>query len=541
MAYDDPQCELVRLARERQKRDLIELPKKGFVFDESRAKRVVNFFERNLYHSKGEWAGDAFLLEPWQKRDIIYPAFGWVDQKGIRRFKVIYMELPRKNGKSTLFSGIGNYCFIADQEPGAEVYTAATKKDQAKIVHDEAVRMVKKSPVLSDIVTVYRNNMNIFETASKFEPLGADSQTLDGLNTHCALIDELHAHKNRLLYDLLLTSIGARRQPLIASITTAGYDRHSVCYELRDYSEKILRQILEDDSFFCYVTTIDDDDDWRDPKTWAKANPNLNISIKQSYLEDQLKKALASNAYENTFKRLHLNIWTEQDVRWLKMEAWDQCSKPILKEDLYRRECFVGLDLSSTKDISAASFVFPNSDGSVDTFYRFWVPEENMRERGLKDRVPYEDWARQGLISPTPGNVIDYDYIRKEIVELAEQFRIREVAIDSWNAQHIMTQLDGDGLTVVPMRQGWATLSAPSKELEAYVLKGRLNHGANPVIRWMASNVAVETDAAGNIKPSKKVSTERIDGIVALVMALGRYSVHKSNTSIYSKRGLISI
>jgi len=540
MAYNDEQCELVQLARERQARDLIELPKLGYTYDQAAADRICNFFERNLYHSKGEWSGSLFMLEPWQKLDILGPAFGWKDPNGLRRFKIVYMELPRKNGKSTLYAGIGNYMFIADREPGAEVYSVATKADQAKIVHDEAVRMVKQSPTLSNLVTVYRNNMNIVETASKFEPLGADSSTLDGLNTHCALIDELHAHKKRLLYDVILTSTGARRQSLIASITTAGFDRNSICYELRDYSEKLLHRIIEDESFFCYISTIDEGDDWTDPKSWAKANPNLNISIKQEYLENQVKRALQSNSYENTFKRLHLNIWTQQDVRWLRMDSWDKCGKAFNEEQLKGKECFMGLDLSTTTDITAAALVFPGGGGSIKTLYKFWIPENRIKDKSEKDRVPYEEWVSKGLIKTTPGDSTDYDFIRADLNETAKIYNIKEIAIDRWNASQLMTQLDGDGFTVVPFGQGYASLSSPSKELEVAVLNERLEHGGHPVMRWMASNVAIEMDAAGNIKPSKKISNQRIDGVVSLIMALGRYSVHKSDDSIYSKRGLIT-
>lgn len=541
MAYTDSQCELVELARQRQIRDLRELPKEGYYFDETAASRVCSFFEKNLYHSKGEWAGQLFKLEDWQSIDILRPVFGWMRPNGFRRFRVVYIELPRKNGKSTIFAGLGNYLFIADKEPGAEIYTAATKEEQAKIIHKEAERMVRRSPALSNIVTVYRKYMEIKETDSTFYPLGADSTTLDGLNTHGALIDELHAHKKRELYDVILTSTGARRQAMMASITTAGFDRNSICYELREYSEKLLRGIIKDESFFCYIATIDEGDDWTDPKSWAKANPNLDISIKQDYLENQLKKAIESNAFENTFKRLHLNIWTEQDVRWLSMAAWDECGEPFDIEELEGRECFAGLDLSSTTDITAAALVFPFEDGTLKTLFKFWIPDENMRQRAHRDRVPYVDWANQGLINATPGNVIDYDRVREDFKSLGEMYDIREIAIDRWNATQLMTQLDGDGFTVVPFGQGYASMSAPTKELEAAILSKKLQHGGNKVARWMASNVAVEMDAAGNIKPSKKVSIERIDGMVALIMAFGRYSVYKDDLySVYSDRGLIT-
>jgi phage terminase large subunit-like protein len=529
---------LVRLACARHLRDLETCAARGLTFDAESARKAIGFFD-NLKHSKGEHAGAAFRLEPWQAF-IVGSLFGWMRANGTRRFRTAYMEIGRKNGKSTLLSGIGLLTTFFDHEPGAEGYCAATKKDQARIVFDEMRRMVQRTSGLRARIKVGASNLHREDTASKLEPLGADADTLDGLNVHFAAIDEVHAHKTRAVVDVIETATGARRQPLIVYITTAGYDRTSVCWELRSYSVQVLEHVFDDDTWFGFIATIDEGDAWHDETAWAKANPNLHVSVHLDDLQRKAAKAKRLPTAQNAFRRLHLNEWTEQSERWLPLDEWDACNAPSQLED--GRLGFIGLDLSSTRDIAAALGLFPHpDDGVLDVLPRFWIPDASIeagaRERSERDKERLREWIQQGLITATPGNVIDYDVIRRDLNALAEQYMVREIAYDPWNATQLVTQLQGDGFECFPLRQGFASLSAPSKELEARVLSRRIRHGAHPVLRWMASNVAVEMDAAGNIKPSKKASTEKIDGIVALVIALDRVT-RSEGPSVYESRGL---
>ena len=527
-------CKSVRMCVERHLRDLEEGESRGLFFDANRAQYAIDFFQ-HLRHSKGEWAGEPFVLEPWQqfRRWCIY---GWLrrqeDGTLARRFRIGYTEVARKNGKSTEGAGDGLYLFEADEEPGAEVYTAATKFDQAKIIHSEAIRMVKRSPALSRRIRVFKNNLSIPETASKFEPLGADSKTLDGLNPHGALIDELHAHPDGDLFDVLETATGARREPLILIYTTAGYDVESICYEMHEHTLKVLEGAIEDDAFFGYIATLDKDDDWKDESVWIKANPNLGVSIKAERIREAMQRAEESLARLNTFLRLRMNVWTQQKQRWINMEKWTECGGAIDFDALAGHSCYAGLDLSSNIDITALVLAFPLDDGRIPLLCRFWIPEERAAERQRKDRVPYLMWEREGYVSFTPGNVIDLEFIRAELNELNDRFAIHEIAIDRWQSTKITTSLTDDGFTVVPFGQGMGSMSPASKAFEELLLTGKLQHGDNPVLKWMAANVAVKTDPAGNIKPVKPESPnnpKKIDGVVASIMAVARATVNEGS------------
>jgi phage terminase large subunit-like protein len=467
------------------------------------------------------------------------PLFGWKRADGTRRFRIAYIEIPKKNGKSAIGSGLSLYLLAADNEPGAEVYSAAADRDQASIVFNEAARMVDSSPVLAKRLGVVqsRKTITFLAEGSVYRALSADVPTKEGLNIHALIFDELHAQKSRDLWDTLRYGGAARRQPLIVSITTAGFDRHSICWEQRDYAIKVRDAIIEDDSYFTYIRAAEPEDDWTAPETWYKANPSMGITIDEREFSQACKEAQESPVKENSFKRYRLNIWTEQSVRWLQMDKWDACNALVDPARFKGNVCYAGLDLASTTDIAALSLIFRDGDGFVVLPY-FWIPEENARRRERKDRVPYMTWARHGLIDTTPGNVIDFDRIRKRINELNDMFNIKEIAIDRWNASQLTTQLDGDGFTMVPFGQGFASMSSPTKELEAIVLSKRLAHGGNAVLRWMASNIAVKEDAAGNIKPDKEKSSEKIDGMVALIMALDRASRHGIKKSVYEERGI---
>ncbi|MEX1230060.1 MAG: terminase TerL endonuclease subunit [Planctomycetaceae bacterium] len=489
------------------------------------AERVRTFFTRFLRHSKGEWADKPFTLLDWQWEEVIAPLFGWLRPDGTRRFRRGYIEVPKKNGKSALFSGLGLYLLVGDHEPGAEIYSAAVDRDQASIVFNEAAHMVESSPHLSSRLKLIRSTKRIVchRSRSLYRALSADVPAKEGLNAHAILIDELHAQKNRDLWDTLRYAGAARRQPLHLAITTAGYDRHSICWEQHDYALKVLDGTIEDLSFFAYITAAGVDDDWTQPDVWRKANPSLGITIKEEQFAEDCREAQESSAKENSFRRYRLNQWTEQDVRWINMQKWDACGGPL--QIAAGQLCYAGLDLSSTTDISALVLVFPSEEGNderYDVLPFFWVPEEGAKQRERRDHVPYRQWIQQGHIAATDGEVIDYEVIRKKINDLGQQFDIREIALDRWNATQLATQLMGDGFQMVAFGQGYGSMNAPTKKLDELIRAGKIAHGNNPVFRWMAGNVSLEQDAADNWKPSKKKSIERIDGIVALIMGLDR-------------------
>lgn len=514
---------LVRLTIERHVRDLRDGKARGLRFDPDRAERAIVFF-RFLRHSKGEWTGRPFELQAWQQA-LLWILFGWVrTATGYRRFRTAYNELARGAGKSTLAAGVGLYLLLADGEGGAEVYSAATKKDQARIVHSEAVRMVRQSPGLSARITIFRDSLSIADTASKFVPLASEEDSLDGLNIHGVIIDELHAHRSRKIWDVLVTAMGKRRQPLLFAITTAGHDRHSVCWEQRSYSEKVLAGIIEDDSWFCWIAGLDTGDDWEDEANWIKANPGLGETVRVEELRSQALKARESPASLNAFLRLRLNVWTTNVTAWMPLAKWDLCASPVDPAALKGRPCFAGLDLATTTDVAAVVLLFPpmNPEECWAVLPHFFLPSDSLEERVRRDRVPYDVWERQKLFHLTDGDIIDYDAIRATINALGAEYDIREIAFDRWNATQIVTQLAGDGFTMVEFGQGFQSMSAPTKRLLELVLSGDIAHGGNPVLRWMASNVTVRMDPAGNVKPDKSKSTEKIDGIVALIMALGR-------------------
>lgn len=508
----------------------------GCRFDINAAERVRTFFRQFLRHSKGEWARQPFELLDWQWREIIAPLFGWLRADGTRRYRRGYIEVPKKNGKSTLFSGLSLYLLAGDREPGAEIYSAAVDREQASIVFREAANMVETSASLASHLNVVRSTKRITfpRTRSFYRALSADVPAQEGLNAHAVLIDELHAQKTRQLWDTLRYAGASRRQPLQLAITTAGFDRHSICWEQHDYAMKVLDGTIEDTSFFPFISAADQEADWTDPEVWREANPSFGITIDAGQFAEDCREAQESPAKENSFRRYRLNQWTEQEVRWLKMEKWDACDDaPGCLKD---KHCFAGLDLSSTTDVTSLVLVFPEENRfSVLPF--FWIPEEGAKQRERRDRVPYPQWIKQGLIEATPGEVIDYDRIRAKINELEKEYDIREIAIDRWNATQLATQLEGDAFTVAAFGQGYASMNWPTKKLEELVLAGKLAHGGHPVLRWMASNVSIETDAADNWKPSKKKSVERIDGIVALIMAIGRATTQPPPfRSIYETR-----
>lgn len=527
-----------RLAVERQRRDLKDAHKRGLFFSPSHAQFAIDFFHW-LRHSKGEWAGRQVVLEPWQQFNV-WVLFGWRRVDGTRRFRTAYTEVPRKQGKSTQAAGTGLYMLVADGEPGAEVYTAATTRPQARIVHSEARRMVESSPMLRRRISVFRDNLSIPKTASKYEPLSSDYGTLDGLNPSCSVIDELHAHKDGGLVEKLRTAMGARRNPLLYYITTAGVASESIGYSEHNYARAVLEQVFDDDSYFTYIATIDDGDDPFAESTWRKANPNYGVSVKPTQLKESAERAERQAGMLNEFLRYHLNVWTAQTHRWMNLSDWDACRPLTGPNELLGEECYVGIDLAQTIDITAAAWLFPPSGErtAYTVIMQFWVPSDRVLDRVRKDRVPYDTWIREGLITATPGNVLDYDRVRADINDFGKRYAVKEIGYDPWGATQLALQLQGDGFICVPVRQGYRTLSEPTKFLEGAVLSKEIDHQGNAVLRWMASNVQIMTDPAGNIKPAKDKSIEKIDGIVALIAALSRAITQPDGKSIYETQPL---
>ena len=494
-----------------------------FSYDAGAAQLAVDFFREVLVHVKGELAGQSFELDKWQADQIIRPIFGWKRKDDrTRRYRTVYVSIPRKNGKSSLGAGLALYLLCADGEEGAEVYSCASDREQAAIVFDVAKQMRARSHELRKRLKPFKNALVYHAMASSYKVLSADAETKHGFNAHGIIFDELHAQPNRRLFDVMTTSTGARRQPLTIFLTTAGYDRHSICWEVNDYALKVRDGIIDDPAFLPVIYGAPADAAWDDPAVWVTANPGLGTSVKLDYLEEQAVKARASLAYQNTFRRLHLNQWTEQAERAIDMDQWDRCAGPVDLEALKGRRCYAGLDLASTSDLAALVLAFPDDEHGLLVVPRFWVPADNVRKRVATDRVPYDVWIQQGLITATPGNIIDYEYIRKEINALSADIEIVEIAYDRWGAVQLATQLEGDGFTMVPLGQGFQSLAAPTKELLKLVASGRLAHGGHAVLRWNASNLSVKQDAAGNLKPDKATSGEKIDGIAALVDALDR-------------------
>lgn len=523
-----PAGKLVRLAAERHLSDLATGHERGLWFDPAAADKALAFFGY-LRHSKGEWAGQPFILEPWQEF-IVGSLFGWKRADGTRRFRRAYVSVARKNGKTQLAAGLALYLAFFDNEPGAEVYCAATKRDQAKICWSEAKRMVERSPDLARRVTPLAHNIHRLDLAQKLEPLSRDYNSLDGLNPHGAIVDEYHAHPDGKLADVLESGTGARRQPLMLYTTTAGVDNESACRDLDMDAQRILEGLSQDDGLFAYIARIDPEDSWDDPAVWPKANPNLGVSVKHESLVEQCERAKRMPREQNEFRRKRCNQWTEQAERWIDLAAWD--AGDGTPEPERGQPCYYGLDLSSKTDLTAGVAVFPPSepDGFWDVLCHFWMPGENVDEKTRRDRAPYGPWIEAGYITVTQGNILDYDVVREDVRSFALEYEIQELPYDPWNATQLATQLQGDGATVVPIPQGYAHLSEPSKFLEGLILSGKLRHGGHPVLRWMAANVSVQHGPNESIRPVKDKSTGRIDGIVALVMAIGRAMVHLETT-----------
>lgn len=518
---------LTRLAVERHDKDLKEASSRGLFFCEESARRALTLFSF-LKHSKGAWSGNTIELEGWQSF-IIACVFGWKYQDtDKRRFRTVYEEVARKNGKTTKLAGIGLYGLTKDNEGGPEIYAAATKREQSKILYEEASRMVKQSQPLRRRLDIQQNKILNPSNFGKFEPLSADGNTMDGLNPHIALVDELHAHKTPEIWDVLKSAFGSRSQPLLWAITTAGFNKNGICYEIRDYAVKVLSGIIDDDSFFGIIYTLDDEDDWENESNWIKANPNLGISVNLEYLQEQARQAKVMPTAKINFFTKHLNRWVTGATAWCNTDLWKLCGQDYKPDEIEDPvEVYLGLDLASVSDIASIGGIAVMPDGSWKTFGKHYLPAEAVNLGIRKTTIPFNQWEEEGWLTLTYGNVIDYNWIKQDILDLMEKWPVKEIAFDRWNSSQLVNDLMDYNAPMVAFGMGYSSMNAPMKELERRYLAGEIQHPNDPVLNWAMSNVVADQDPAGNIKPAKNKSSEKIDPAVALIMAVGRAMVNE--------------
>ena len=513
----------VRLAVERHQNDLLTAPERGLFFDKKAAEKVFAFFSLVMHSpDKKKWV--PFKCEDWQSF-IIYVSFGWKKANGFRRFNFNYTEIAKKNGKTTFAAVIATYLLFFDGEIHAEVYTAATVEKQARLCFDMTKSIINKSPALApprcDIIT---KNISVLSTASKMEPLGRDSDSIEGANPSGAIIDEYHIWKNNEVLDNLRSGSVNRDQPYFFIITTAGKDKTLPCFNYRSLCIDILKGLKEQDDIFAMIFTLDEEDDWKDQDNWYKANPNYGISVKEDRMDAEFKSALNDPRQEVNFKTKNLNLWVDAPFTWIKDEKIKSCNHGTKDEDLIGQTCYSGLDLGSHVDINALCLFFPDINGhSVARFY-FWIPEAKVKEK--EDRVDYRQWIRDGHIRMTSGDVIDIDELTSDIEEILSEVNCLLLAFDPAKAFHgVIQNLQKAGLEDIlkEFSQGIRTMSEPTKLVEKIVTSCEVDLMSNPVIRWMFSNVQIWTDGNDNIKADKGRSREKIDGVVSFINALGAW------------------
>ena len=518
-------------------RDIEQRPEAvdGYIYDQAKADRVITFVETFCSMSKGEWAGKPMKLLDWQKRDIIEPLFGWMDAQGRRRYRTAAIYTPKKNGKSTMLSALALYILLGDQEAGAEVISAASDRAQAGIIAREAAQMVRASPHLSRVLEVIdsRNTILHKPTGSRYTVISADSFRAEGLNASAVLLDETHAQRDTKLYDALRYAGASRRSPMVISISTAGYDRRptALWWQLWQYAEKVMANPAHDPGFFGKIYRADEDPaKWFDEEQWHQANPSLGHTISLDSFRADAIQAQKNPTSLNQWARYRINVPTETDKRWFSPEVWAACGEQ--PHPLEGRPCFLGLDLASNRDFTAAVAVYSGPDGVYDIEPMFWFPEDAVAEREAKDRIPISQWIREGWVRTTPGVRLDHDTVAADLVSYSRTHNVRKIGADPWNLGSIASKLQSEGIEVVGIGQNTGSMSAPSKLFESLLYEKRIRHGGNPVLAWMAGNVALYTDSGGNIKPDKGRSTEKIDGIVATIMGLALASTSDDNALV---------
>ena len=517
---------------------------KAYWYDEQSADRAVFFFENFLTHTKGEWAGQPFILAPWQRR-LVQDAFGWkLTADGLRRYRRVDIWIPRKNGKSTLVAGMMAYLLFGDREPAAELYGLATNKEQAAIVYKELAAMIRAAPELVERCQIFSSTKAVLvpETMSSYRVLSADPRDKDGLNIHGLACDELHEWQSQDLLNKLLTAQGSRREPMAVFASTAGVDRASLGYREYQKSKKIRDGEIKDDERLVFIAEASPDDDWTKPETWRKANPTYPVSPKDSFIRKQCEDAKVDPVVESAFKRYHLNIWTQSLMTWMPMLAWQKCGTPVINvETLRGRPCWVGLDLSSREDLTAAVAVFKLDEQTLFLLPRFWLPANNIVLKEQRDAVPYRAWADAGHLTLTPGDVIDYSYVRNQLAEWASMFRVLEVPHDPYGSTQLAVELMDMGVTPVQFPQGIKHIGGPTKDFKALVLQHRIRHNGHPVLAWCAENCEAIVDSTGNEKISKRSRTKRVDGIIASIMGTARATVGGDAKSVYETRGVTEV
>lgn len=518
-------CKYVRLACQRHLDDLSKEKNAEFPFrwDKSFANKICKFVSL-MVHTKGEWAGTRINLEPWQCFLLAVP-FGWLRKvDGLRRFREIYNEIPRKNGKSILGAGIGLYMFAGDGEPGAEVYAGATSEKQAWEVFRPARNMCLKNPNFKNYFGIYvgAKNLSILADGSRFEPL--IGKPGDGASPHCAIVDEYHEHPTPELYDAMSTGMGARSQPMLVTITTAGTDTSKPCYDKREESIKVLEGTLENDELFALIYTIDDSDDWTDWRVWQKANPNLGASLYEDYLRSHLRKATQVASRQNIIKCKHLNIWSNAGAAWINMVKWNACRADVSLDDFAGEQCWLGVDLASKIDLTAMMLLFPRGD-EYFLFGRYYLPADTIN---LPENAHYQRWVSEGHLTETPGARTDYRYLMDDLLVFNEKFAIQELAYDPREAEMLMQEIrEQVSFPCIEINQGPALISEPMKEFEALYLDEKLHHDGDPVLAWQASNVVLKSTKTKAYYPGKERMENKIDGIVASIMALSRAKLHE--------------
>ena len=528
----------IKAACQRHLDDLETGEKRGLYFDQEEGQRFVAFFERFLHHSKGKWAGDPFTLLPWQQF-MISSLFGWKRSDGTRRFRTLFCAVGRKNGKSATCSGLGLAMLDFDQEPAAEVYFSATKRDQARICHVEAERMVKASPHLKKRIGIHRNNLHVKATGSKAEPLSSEARSLDGLSPHCAIIDEYHAHKDAEIFHVLKSATGARAQPLLAIVTTAGWNIDGPCFHFQKTCQDVLQGIKDDDSLLPLIYCLDEEDDWKDQSTWIKANPSLGESISMDYLVEQYTQATNYGSTEEAnFRTKHLNEWVSSSDVWIKDEEWMASGSDPIEVDEKSLTWYGGLDLAAVSDFCCLVLVAPLPDGELLARRWYWLPESAWERRMDREESSiHMDMLDLSYFHLSPGNVTDYQALRRTISGyyvqdgtvmhdtscIMDQYNVASISFDRWNSSTLVTQLTGDGVLMAPIGMGYASQSAPLRELERLILEKKLIHEGDPVLRWMIRNVMIQRDPAGNIKLDKARSQDKIDGVMSLNCAVAEW------------------
>ena len=545
-----PACDTIKSACRRHKNDLERSdidPDFPFVFDKEKVDRIIRF-SNLMTHWQGAKAGDKFEPEGWQLF-IFGSIYGWVHEKsGLRRFNTAYIEVPRKNGKTFMSATLAAYAMVGDNEQGAEVYSVANKREQAMKVWTDVEKAVSKSPVLGKMIKKkWIGSVQCLvaeKTDSVFKALASDYTKNDGLNPHLVIFDELHELKDPRLWDVIDEAFGARLQHLLFIITTAGYNDTGICYEQHEKTLAVLDDKgYDDDAFFGFIAQLEDKKKWNNETEWARANPNLNVSKSLDYMRKKFVSASNVPSQKNAFLNKQLNVWTKAREIWLDMDRYDRCEGTIDERKLTRERCFVGMDLSTSTDLTAITAVFPpnSSYGEYQLISRFFLPEDNIEDRQASDRAAYVKWINQGYIETTEGNVVDLEYVKQAIREWDLRYSIVEIGFDPWKAVEIATSLEKEGFAMVQMRQGFGTLGPPSAKLEALIASGMLRHGNNPVLRWMMGNTSIIRDVNDNFRPDKSATTTRIDGVLSTIMGLGRVMVDESQDSIYENQGIRTI